>query len=118
MGYGDHLEPVQTSLQSSFQPDLHPGNILVMHKGTLCFLDFGLMGSIMQRDIEMFGRLSVSVKDKDVRKIIRSLQQMSGDFDDWKGWGKEIINSQIQLSKRLLNLLFCSCGPHHQDTFH
>ena len=34
----------------------------------------------MQRDIEMFGRLFVSVKDKDVRKIIRSLQQMSGDF--------------------------------------
>ena len=63
-----------------FHADLHPGNILVMHNGTLCFLDFGLMGSIMQRDIEMFGRLFVSVKDKDVRKIIRSLQQMSGDF--------------------------------------
>lgn len=63
-----------------FHADLHPGNILVMANGELCFLDFGLMGSIMQRDIEIFGRLFVAVKDKDVKKIIRSLQQMSGEF--------------------------------------
>lgn len=63
-----------------FHADLHPGNILVMENGELCFLDFGLMGSIMQRDIEMFGRLFVAVKDKDVKGIIRSLQQMSGDL--------------------------------------
>jgi ubiquinone biosynthesis protein len=63
-----------------FHADLHPGNILVMANGELCFLDFGLMGSIMQRDIEMFGRLFVATKDKDVKKIIRSLQQMSGEF--------------------------------------
>lgn len=63
-----------------FHADLHPGNILVMSDGELCFLDFGLMGSIMERDIEMFGRLFIAVKDKDVKKIIRSLQQLSGDF--------------------------------------
>lgn len=61
-----------------FHADLHPGNILVLPNGELCFLDFGLMGSIIPRDIEMFGRLFVSVKNKDVRKIIRALQQMSG----------------------------------------
>lgn len=61
-----------------FHADLHPGNILILPNGELCFLDFGLMGSIMPRDIEMFGRLFVSVKNKDVRKIIRALQQMSG----------------------------------------
>lgn len=63
-----------------FHADLHPGNILVLPNSDLCFIDFGLMGSIMQRDIEMFGRLFVSVKNKDVKKIIRSLQQMSGTF--------------------------------------
>lgn len=63
-----------------FHADLHPGNILVLPDGEFCFLDFGLMGSIMQRDIEMFGKLFTSVKDKDVRLIIRALQQMSGDF--------------------------------------
>lgn len=63
-----------------FHADLHPGNILVLPDGRLCFLDFGMMGSILQRDIEMFGRLFVAVKDKDVKGIIRSLQQMSGDL--------------------------------------
>lgn len=63
-----------------FHADLHPGNILVTHDGGLCFLDFGLMGSIMKRDIEMFGHLFVSVKDKDIKQIVRSLQQMSGQF--------------------------------------
>lgn len=63
-----------------FHADLHPGNILILPNGELCFLDFGLMGSIMQRDIEMFGRLFIATKEKDVKKIIRSLQQMSGEF--------------------------------------
>lgn len=63
-----------------FHADLHPGNILVMPSGDICLLDFGLMGSIMQRDIEMFGRLFVAVKDRDIKLIIRSLQQMSGEF--------------------------------------
>lgn len=63
-----------------FHADLHPGNILVVADGGLCFLDFGLTGSIMPKDIEMFGRLFVAVKDKDVKKIIQSLQQMSGEF--------------------------------------
>ena len=63
-----------------FHADLHPGNILVLPNGEFCFLDFGLMGSIMPRDIEMFGRMFTAVKDKDVRLIIKALQQMSGAY--------------------------------------
>ncbi|MCF8414889.1 MAG: AarF/ABC1/UbiB kinase family protein, partial [Crocinitomicaceae bacterium] len=60
-----------------FHADPHPGNILVLPNGHVCFLDFGMMGSIMPRDIEMFGHLFLAVKGKDVRKIIRVLMQMS-----------------------------------------
>jgi ubiquinone biosynthesis protein len=36
-----------------------------------------MMGSILGRDIEMFGHLFISVKAKDLKGIIRALQQMS-----------------------------------------
>jgi ubiquinone biosynthesis protein len=60
-----------------FHADPHPGNILVMNDGNVCFLDFGMMGSIMNRDIEMFGYLFISVKSNDVKGIIKALQKMS-----------------------------------------
>jgi len=60
-----------------FHADPHPGNILVLPNGHICFLDFGMMGSILQRDIEILGHLFLSVKAKDVRKIIRTLMKMS-----------------------------------------
>jgi ubiquinone biosynthesis protein len=60
-----------------FHADPHPGNILILADGEICFLDFGMMGSIMERDIEMFGHLFISVKARDVKGIIKALQQMS-----------------------------------------
>ncbi len=60
-----------------FHADPHPGNLLVLPNGHICYLDFGMMGSIMTKDIEMFGHLFLSITRKDVKKIIRSLQQLS-----------------------------------------
>jgi ubiquinone biosynthesis protein len=60
-----------------FHADPHPGNILVMPNGEVCFLDFGMMGSIMNHDIKMFGLLFIAVKEKDIRAIIKALQMMS-----------------------------------------
>ncbi len=60
-----------------FHADPHPGNILVLPNGHICFLDFGMMGSILPKDIEILGRLFLAVKSKDVKKIIRALMQMS-----------------------------------------
>lgn len=60
-----------------FHADPHPGNILVLPNGHICFLDFGMMGSILPRDIETLGHLFLSVRSKDVKKIIRALMRMS-----------------------------------------
>lgn len=60
-----------------FHADPHPGNILVLPNGHICFLDFGMMGSILPRDVETLGHLFLAVRSKDVKKIIRSLMQMS-----------------------------------------
>jgi ubiquinone biosynthesis protein len=67
----------QVFVYGFFHADPHPGNILVMPDGKICFLDFGMMGSIMKRDIELLGKLFVAVHSKEVREIIKSLQLMS-----------------------------------------
>lgn len=60
-----------------FHADPHPGNLLVIPGNRICYLDFGMMGNIMKKDIEQLGYLFIAVKKKDVRKIIRSLQALS-----------------------------------------
>lgn len=60
-----------------FHADPHPGNLLVLPNNVICYLDYGMMGSIMKKDIEQLGALFISVNKKDVRRIIRSLQQLS-----------------------------------------
>ena len=60
-----------------FHADPHPGNILVTPSGEICYLDFGMMGSILPRDMEIFGRLFLSIRAKEVKGIIFALQQFS-----------------------------------------
>jgi ubiquinone biosynthesis protein len=60
-----------------FHADPHPGNLLVLKNNVICYLDYGMMGSITRKDIEQLGSLFVAVNKKDVRRIIRSLQQLS-----------------------------------------
>lgn len=60
-----------------FHADPHPGNLLILPDNVICYLDYGMMGSILKKDIEQFGHLFIAVNKKDVRKIIRSLQMLS-----------------------------------------
>lgn len=60
-----------------FHADPHPGNILIMKTGEICYLDFGMMGSILPRDMETFGKLFLSVRDKNVKKVIQALMAFS-----------------------------------------
>jgi ubiquinone biosynthesis protein len=60
-----------------FHADPHPGNILVTRDGEVCFLDFGMMGNILPRDIQMFANLFISVKTEDLAGVVRALQVMS-----------------------------------------
>ncbi|WP_370479022.1 ABC1 kinase family protein [Tamlana flava] len=60
-----------------FHADPHPGNLLVLPNRHICYLDFGMMGSILPRDIKVFGSLFMAVTNKNVTKIIKALQQLS-----------------------------------------
>ena len=60
-----------------FHADPHPGNIFILPDNIICFLDFGLMGNILHKDVEQLGNLFLSVTSMDVRKIIRAFQLLS-----------------------------------------
>lgn len=60
-----------------FHADPHAGNILIMPGNIVCYIDFGMMGSILKKDLEQLSNLFLSIKTKDVRRIIRAIQQLS-----------------------------------------
>jgi ubiquinone biosynthesis protein len=60
-----------------FHGDPHSGNLLVLENNVVCYIDYGMMGSIMKKDIQQIGLMFLSVKNKDVRRIIRSIQLLS-----------------------------------------
>ena len=62
-----------------FHADPHPGNLLVLPNGHICYLDFGMMGSILPGDIELFGKLFLAITNRDVKKIIKALRRLSND---------------------------------------
>lgn len=60
-----------------FHADPHPGNLLITYDGEICFLDFGMMGNILPRDVQMFAHLFIAVKSEDLMGVVRALQLMS-----------------------------------------
>ncbi len=60
-----------------FHADPHPGNLLVLPENVICYLDYGMMGSIMRKDLEAIGGMFMAVNSKDVKRIIKSLLQLS-----------------------------------------
>jgi len=62
-----------------FHADPHPGNLFVLPNGHICYLDFGMMGSILPRDIDVFGRLFLALREQDVNRIVKALQDLSNN---------------------------------------
>ncbi|SDS24723.1 ubiquinone biosynthesis protein [Polaribacter sp. KT25b] len=61
-----------------FHADPHPGNIFVLTENQqICFIDFGMMGSIMPNDKEALSNLLIYFLKKDVQKIITVLERVA-----------------------------------------
>lgn len=60
-----------------FHADPHPGNLLVLPNNHIGYLDFGMMGSMLPRDISVFSNLFSAITNKDVKNIIKALEQLS-----------------------------------------
>ncbi|WP_299800258.1 AarF/UbiB family protein [uncultured Maribacter sp.] len=61
-----------------FHADPHPGNIFILpESGKVCFLDFGMMGTILPNEKESINDLLLYFLSKDVKKIITLLEKIA-----------------------------------------
>ncbi|MDL5512380.1 AarF/ABC1/UbiB kinase family protein [Arenibacter sp. M-2] len=61
-----------------FHADPHPGNLFVLPEvQKICFIDFGMMGTIMPKDKEALIDLLLCFLKKDVRKLIPVLKKIA-----------------------------------------
>ncbi|MFD0797323.1 ABC1 kinase family protein [Maribacter chungangensis] len=65
-----------------FHADPHPGNLFVLpERDQLCFLDFGMMGSLLPRDKELLSDLLLHFVRRDSKKIILVLEEIAVKSD-------------------------------------
>ncbi|MDR2898568.1 MAG: AarF/ABC1/UbiB kinase family protein [Spirochaetaceae bacterium] len=61
-----------------FHGDPHPGNILVTGDNDICFIDFGLMGTITERQKEYLTRMLIAIPSRNMERFTRSLLGLLG----------------------------------------
>lgn len=76
-----------------FHADPHPGNLMVLPNGQLCFIDFGAMGKILTRDQEVLEDFVMGFIAKDAKRVIRSIKKIALEVN---------IESDVQLERDLL----------------
>ncbi len=59
-----------------FHADPHPGNVWVLPGNVICFLDFGMMGTLTRKTGELITNIVVGAVNQDTDKIIRSLLRL------------------------------------------
>jgi len=60
-----------------FHADPHPGNFFVLPNKKVCFIDFGMMGTIIEKDKILLGDLMLSLARRDSKTLIKVLQEFA-----------------------------------------
>lgn len=63
--------------QGFFHADPHPGNIRVMGNGTICFLDYGMVGTLSPAHRDRLMDIVVGVANQDASRIAKTLLQLA-----------------------------------------
>ena len=64
-----------------FHADPHPGNLLVLEDGKLCYVDFGLTGNLIQRDREVVSDMLISMMGQNEQKVAKAVIRLTGSRD-------------------------------------
>lgn len=71
-----HLSDVllhQVFIQGFFHADPHPGNLIIQPDGTICFLDYGMVGSLSPAHRERLLDILVGIAGQDAARIAKTL---------------------------------------------
>lgn len=66
-----------------FHADLHPGNVFVLDKGTIAFVDFGIVGVIDKDTKKLINQIFSSINDNNVDGIVDCLVQLDAVDPDF-----------------------------------
>ncbi len=106
--------------QSVFHADLHPGNILVLEKGSIALLDFGIVGSLTPYLRKEGVKLYVALVNRDIDGVVNQLlligrPEPGADLEKFKSDVNDIVSGwygsemrQVRVT-HMLHRLFDSC---------
>ncbi len=60
-----------------FHADPHPGNIFVLEDGRIAFIDYGMVGTVIDKDKILFAKILLSMYDKDVHGLKKAILKFS-----------------------------------------
>jgi ubiquinone biosynthesis protein len=72
----------QICVYGFYHADPHPGNIFILPKNVICFIDFGMMGRISQQEREDFTDFVELLINRDENKIVDALLKLTNFAED------------------------------------
>lgn len=75
-----------------FHADPHPGNMFALPGNKVCFIDFGMMGTVLKSDVEFFADIVYGVTARDSKRLIWGLKNIavSQQFEGQKSFEYEV----------------------------
>jgi ubiquinone biosynthesis protein len=67
----------QIFVNGFFHADPHPGNILVLRGDIICYIDFGMMGTLSRRERDQFANLVLAIANRDEVAAAESFTRLS-----------------------------------------
>lgn len=60
-----------------FHADPHPGNIIITNEGTICLIDFGMIGTLMRKDKYALAGVFVGMAQQNARFMAENLRKLA-----------------------------------------
>ncbi|MGI2293177.1 ABC1 kinase family protein [Paenibacillus sp. GXUN7292] len=107
----------QILIDGVFHGDPHPGNVLVLQDGSLCLLDFGMVGRLSINMKSHFASLVIALRNKSSKGILRAISKMGivpedadedqllADIDKLRDKYYEIPLSDVSIGESVNDLL-------------